>query len=174
MSICIDAMVLIWGFHKPHYKPKEKPRNQDVGEMRRRSRLLLRTLAEDEETVMVPAIALSEVLLGIPPEDHGEFIATLQDSFFLPPYDLRAASLAAKLWQETRELPKTEQPERTTLRADVMIVATAKVAKAKTIFSHDEKLRKLASRAGIEACDLPTHSQNMFINEEVRRESEEE
>lgn len=167
-------MVLIWGFQKPHYKPKNKPHNQDVIEMRRRSKLLLRTLAEDEETVMVPAIAISEVLLGIRPEEHGEFIATLQERFFLPPYDLRAASLAAKLWQETRDLPKAEQPTRTTLRADVMIVATAKVAQAKTIFSHDEKLRKLAARAGIDARDLPTHSANMFVNEEVRREVEEE
>lgn len=174
MSICIDAMILIWGFHKPHYKPKAKPRNQDVGEMRRRSRLFLRTLEEEEETVMVPAIAVSEVLLGIPPKDHGDFIATLQESFFLPPYDLRAASLAARLWQETRELPKSEQPVRSTLRSDVMIVATAKVAKAKAIYSHDENLRKLAVRAGMEAYDLPTHSPNMFINEEIRREAEEE
>ncbi len=167
-------MVLIWGFQKPHHKRKDKSRNQDVTEMRRRSKLLLRTLAEDDETVIVPAIAVSEVLLGIRLEEHGEFIAKLQEHFFLPPYDLRAASLAAKLWQETRELPKEEQPARTTLRADVMIVATAKVAQAKTIFSHDEKLRKLATRAGIIARELPTHSDNLFVNEEVRQEVEDE
>jgi hypothetical protein len=100
VSVCIDAMVLIWGFQKPHYKQKDKPRNQDIVEMRRRSKLLLRTLAEEDETVIVPAIAVSEGLLSIRPEGHGEFIAELQERFFLPPYDLRAASLAAKLWQK--------------------------------------------------------------------------
>jgi predicted nucleic acid-binding protein len=174
VSVCIDAMVLIWGFQKPHYQKKGKPRNQDVAEMRRRARLLLTTLAEDNETVMVPAIAVSEVLIGIRPEEHGEFIATLQEHFFLPPYDLRAASLAAKLWQQTRELPKAEQPVRATLRSDVMIVATAKVAQAHTVYSHDERLRKLAIRAGLQSYDLPMQSPNIFINEEIRRQAEEE
>ena len=173
MSVAIDAMVLIWGLQKPHHKGK-KATNQDVADMRRRAKLLLRTLAEAKETVVVPAIVVSEVLLGIRPAEHGEFIAALQEHFFMPPFDVRAASLAAQLWLETRELPKEQQPARTTLKADVLIVATAKVAGAEVFYSHDGNFRKLAGRAGMRGEDLPTHSENLFIDAEARREAEEE
>src|SRR5713226_4839145 len=136
MSVGVDAMVIIWGLKKTHHKGK-KSTLQNVVEMQRRARILLETLAEEKETVVVPSVAVAEVLLGVDPNEHGHFIAELQARFFLPPFDLRATVIAAKLWQAHRELPKEETIERKHLKADVMILATAKVAGATRFYSHE-------------------------------------
>src|SRR5262245_39793050 len=139
-------MILIWGLKKTHYKGK-KSTTQDVADMRRRSIILLDVLAQSKEPVIAPAIAVSEVLLGVDPRSHGQFIAELQDHFIIQPFDLRAMSLAAQLWQGHRDLPKDQQVKRECLKSDVMIVASAKVAGAGVLYSHDPKLRKLAEKA---------------------------
>jgi len=59
--------------------------------------------------------------------------------------------------------------KRQVLKADVQIVATAKVAGAGTFYSHDLKCRKLAVSAGLTARDLPTHSQILFIDAEMKK-----
>ena len=78
-------------------------------------------------------------------------------------------SLAAKLWLDHRGLPKGEQIERVVLKVDIMIVATAKAAGAKTFFSHEPKVRRLVESAGMQARDLPTHSEDLFIDAKSRR-----
>jgi predicted nucleic acid-binding protein len=167
VSVAIDAMVLIWGLKSAQHKGK-KPSAHDV-EMRRRTRILFEELAEDKETVVVSAVVAAEVMAGIDPADHPNFVAELQGRFFLPPFNLQAASVAATLWRATRVLPKDEQPDRKTLKADVMIVAAAKVAGATKLFSHDGNLKKLAARAGITASDLPMTARNLFVESESRK-----
>jgi hypothetical protein len=112
-------------------------------------------------------VTVAELLCAVEPQDHGNFVAALTNRFFCPTLDLRASALAAELWRYHRGLPSEQQIQRSVLKADVLIIATAKVAGATTFYSHDEKCRKLASRAGMRARDLPTHSQDLFINAEV-------
>ena len=57
------------------------------------------------------------------------------------------------------------------LKADVLIISSAKVGGASSFYSHDDKCRKLASVAGLMARDLPTHSEDLFVNVEMNRES---
>jgi hypothetical protein len=83
-------------------------------------------------------------------------------------------ALAAELWQLHRGLPKDQQITRVCLKADIMIVASAKAAQADEFYSREPKLRKLAEAAGITPRDLPTHSENLFVNEEIRRQAEDE
>jgi predicted nucleic acid-binding protein len=142
--------------------------------MRRRSRLLLETLSATKELTIIPYIAVAELLLGIDRTQHGQYITELQERFFLAPFDLRATAYAASLWQDYRGLPKDQQIERTCLKADVLIVATAKVHGATKVFSHDPKFRKLADFAGMAGRDLPTHSEDMFVDLEARQAAEEE
>ena len=172
MSIAIDAMVLIWGLKSAQHKGK-KPSAHDV-EMRRRTRILFEELAEDKETVIVSSVVAAEVMAGIDPADHPNFAAELQGRFFLPPFNLQAASIAATLWRQTRVLPKDEQPDRKTLKADVMIVAAARVAGATKLYSHDENLRKLAARIGITPSDLPKTARNLFAEGASRASSGDE
>jgi predicted nucleic acid-binding protein len=129
--------------------------------MQRRAGVLLTELDEDEQRIIIPNIIVAELLLGVDPADAGKFIAELQNSFFMPTFDLRAALLAASLWQKHRKLPKASQIARSCLKADVMIVATAKVAGATRFYSHDAKARNLAKLAGLDAFDLPLVSRNL-------------
>ena len=171
MSVAFDTMVLIWGGLQRN-NPKRGTVTPWVTEMRRRSRLLIRELEERKERIIIPTVAVAELLVGVASSDHGNFVAVLTERFFCPPLDLRAAALAAELWQYHRDLPAEQQIERKVLKSDVLIVATAKVAGATSFYSHDDKCRKLAERAGLKARDLPTHSENLFINAEIDSESQ--
>ena len=63
---------------------------------------------------------------------------------------------------------------RATLKADVMIVATAKIAGAAAFYSHETKVRRLADMAVIVGKDLPTHSEDLFIDAESREAAEDD
>jgi len=52
-----------------------------------------------------------------------------------------------------------------------LIIASAKVGGVTTFYSHDARCRKLAVRAGIRARDLPTHSEDLFIDAEMKAAS---
>jgi predicted nucleic acid-binding protein len=166
-------MILIWGLKKPHYE-RRGPAGPEVIELRARSMILLDQLAAREETVILPTVAVSEVLAGVESAYHGTFLAELQELFVIQPYDLPAASWAARLWQMHRGLPKEDQIARSVLKSDVMILATAKAAGAAVFFSHEPKVRNLAEMAGMAGRDLPFHHEDMFADQEVRRRAAEE
>jgi hypothetical protein len=104
VSVALDTMVLIWGGLRK-VNPQKGTLSDHDAEMQRRSRILLRDLDEKKEIVIVPAVAVAELLCPIDPKEHGKFIAILTQRFFCPPFDIRAASLAAELWQYHRGLP---------------------------------------------------------------------
>jgi predicted nucleic acid-binding protein len=158
VSVALDTMVMIWGIKQvapAHSSPR-------VADMQRRASILLSELEEDEATIIVPNIVVAELLLAVPSADHGKFVAELQNRFFMPTFDLRATVVAASLWQAHRKLPPGEQIERTTLKSDVMIIATAKVAGATKFYSNDDKARKLANLARLDGVDLPLRSRDLF------------
>lgn len=166
MSVGLDTMILIWGLQRPHHKAKRT--KQNVAEMQRRSRILLNELSASKEIIIAPTVAISELLCGVERKDHGPLVAEIQKQFFCPPFDLQACAMAADLWQFHETWPKDQQfQDRPLLRADVMIVATARTAGAYKFYSHDPKLRKLVAHAGMMASDLPTHSQNFFTDSEI-------
>lgn len=160
-------MVLIWALPHPRRKGA-RPTVQDIDEMQRRSLILLHELRESNSTIVVPTITASELLAGIEPVHHGRFLAELQDQFMLAPFDLPASSLAASLFQFAAELPKEEKPTRMVLKADVMIVASAKTAGATQFYSHEPRVRKIVERAGMEPKDLPTQGSSLFTEEEMK------
>jgi hypothetical protein len=135
-----------------------------------RSAILINMLEEDKERIVIPTVLVGEFLAGIDPKDHGNVIVELQKRFFCPEYDVRAASLAAELWEYNRGLPKDSSAKRNVIKADVMIVATAKVAGATKFYSHDSRCRAFAARAGMTASDLPHNHKDMFKNAEIRRQ----
>jgi predicted nucleic acid-binding protein len=145
--------------------------NAEQRDMERRARVLLNQLDEDKASVIIPSVAVAELLVPIDEADHATFLSELQRRFICPPFDLRAASIAAQLWRSHRQLPKSDQVKRTTLKADVLIVATARAAGAARFYSHDKKTRRLAALVGIEGFDLPTHDENMFREQEAREAS---
>ncbi len=139
-------------------------------EIREESPILFQDLDEAKARIIIPTVSVSELMCPIDPQQHGHFAAIVSQRFHCPPFDLPAAALAARLWQHNRSLPPEEQIQRSILKADVLILATAKTAGARYFFSHDAKCRKLAEFAGMIARDLPTHSQNLFTQAEIKRE----
>ena len=157
-------MVMIWGF-----RDRGNRANATDAEKRRRTLVLLNELSEKKATIIVPTIIVAELLIPLPAEEHGNFLGQLEKYFFCPPFDLRACGLAAELWIKHRSQPEGDRINRVTLKADVMIIATAKSAGATVFYSHDKKCRKLAEQAGLTAKDLPTHSEDLLVEEETRR-----
>lgn len=160
MIVALDTNILIWGLQE--HKPGAK------SDLLRRAKILLRQLDEDCANVLVPSVVVAELLVGIPPEKHGSIVHELRKRFLCPSLDLHAASIAAELWQKHRRLPPKDQIKRSTLKADVLIIATAASAGAQRFYSHDPKCRRLARAAKLDAHDLPTHHENLFIDQEMR------
>jgi predicted nucleic acid-binding protein len=169
MTVALDTMILIWGLQIAGSK-RGNPRYQQLTEMQQRAAILLDVLEEKKEEIIVPTVTASELLVKVELAEHGNYLAEMQKRFFLPHFDLAAAALAAELWQKHATLSKDERIARKTLKADVMIVATAKVAGATAFYSHESKCRKLAEMAGMEGRDLPTRHPHMFRDAELKGE----
>jgi predicted nucleic acid-binding protein len=144
------------------YALKEKPPTEpDQIEFHRRAQILLQMLAREKAKIIIPSIVLAEYLIGIEASRHPDVIASFQRLFFCPPFDVRCAAVAASLWQLHHTLPEGEKMQRRVLKADVMIIATAKVAGARMLFTGDRGCRNLA-RNIMDARDLPTHDEDLY------------
>lgn len=165
-----DSQTLMWAFPwamTPAKKAKKSPA-QDVADMRKRAGWLLKQFEEKEIDLYIPSVVVAELLAGVDPSKHGQLSAMFSERFFCPPFDSKAAALAAKLWQYERGLSgvgglsESERSQRRVLKADMLIVASAKVAGATDFYSHDEKCRRLAKEAGMNPFDLPKNSGRLF------------
>lgn len=166
MSIGVDTMTLIWGLKE--IVPRQT--TQDVEEMCRRAKILLTNLGS--QRIIVPTIAVSELLCGVDAKNHGNFVAELKKRFFCPPFDLAACAMAAVLFQYGKTLP--DKLARPLLKADTMIIASVKTSGGATFYSHDPACRKIAAHAGMEALDLPTHYEDFLDDPTVAGSEAEE
>jgi predicted nucleic acid-binding protein len=166
MSTALDTMVLIWAIQHPTHRKKQP--DPAVVELRRRAKILLDILSEEGAQIIIPSVVVGELLAGIEEAHHVEFLSTLQNRFFCPPYDVKASAMAARMWIHHQGMPKEDRLERRVLKADVMVIATAKVAGALRFYSHDAKARRLAKAFGLNALDLPTHHPDMHVEAELR------
>ena len=126
--------------------------------MASRAKILIQNLEIEGATIVVPAVVVAEYLIGIEPEHHDATMRAFREEFEIPPFDLKAVSIAAKLWLAHRTLPHNEQLERRVLKADVLIIATAKAFGVTHYYSNDKGSRTLAQQAGLIAKDLPERS----------------
>jgi predicted nucleic acid-binding protein len=128
----------------------------------------LLTCADNEDTIILPAVAIAELLTPISSDRRPALLREFTEKFVCPPFDLRAAPLAAKLRADDEQLAaddKYKKSERHVLKADAMIIASAKVAGATRFYSSDFKCRKLA-RLVLDAPDPPkVIPQNLYSDE---------
>jgi hypothetical protein len=163
----IDSQILIYAGIVPS---KGATRCADFDELRVRSNLLLHMIAQKKGTILLPTVAISELLIPVPKAHKGALIAVLQQRFLCPPFDLQAASIAADLLAEHEKLPQDQQyDKRHIVRADAMIIASLRAAGATEFYSHDKKCRTLANLV-MTARDLPTYDpEDMFLKDDIRR-----
>ncbi len=166
MIVGIDSMILVYAGFVPSNPGK---RAADFEQLQFRSKVLLHQIVQGKGTIVLPTIAISEILVPVPKPEQGPLIALLTEKLFCPPFDVRAAALAADLWSRSKKLPQDQQyGSRHVLRADAMIVASAHAAGATEFNSHDRKCRALASLV-MTAHDLPTHSEDLFLPGAIQR-----
>lgn len=153
-TVSLDTQICIWAIRGGG--------NPSQREEVRRSRILLDQLEDESATIIIPSVVVAELLVPVDVAKHGEFLIELQKRFVTAPVDLQAASLAASIWQQHKNLKKSDQTKRTILKADALIVASAQCAGARRFYSHDKGCRHLARLIGMEPRDLPTHDENLF------------
>ncbi|MBU4270817.1 MAG: hypothetical protein KKE86_06800 [Planctomycetes bacterium] len=161
----IDSMVLVYAGWVPSKNPKHSSKYQELNV---RAQLLLHKLFREKALVLLPTVAISELLVPVPKTEKGTLIAALTEKFICPSFDVKAAAIAADLWSQHRNMPKDVQyDKRHVLRADVMIVASAYAAGASDFYSHDQKCRDLAKLL-MKAHDLPTDDPgDMFLKNDI-------
>lgn len=160
----IDAMILV-------YAGKVPSNDAPLPDLAIRARRLLDRLATDEATVVLPTVAIAELLVPVPKAESGLLIRELSDQFFCRNFDLPAAAIAADLWSLHKKLPKDQRySNRHVLKADAMIIACAKAAGATVFYSNDKDCRKLAGLV-MDAEGLPTQPRDLeeqFVDSDIR------
>ncbi|MFV1966289.1 MAG: hypothetical protein ACC628_12770 [Pirellulaceae bacterium] len=142
----IDSMVLIYAGVVPSKKGVKVDK-----ELQTCAKILLHKLRSD--TVLLPTIAVTELLVPVPSAQKGLLIASLAKRFVCPQFDMRAASIAAELWVTHKKMPQDLQyKSRHVLRSDAMIIAAVKSVGATEFYSHDKQCRALAKHV-MKACN---------------------
>jgi len=159
VNIAIDSQILIYAGVVPEKKGTQ--RCADFDDLQLRAKLLLEQANSKDGTIILPWIAIGELLIPVQESQRGAVIGVLQKMFFCASFDLPAASIAADLAAQYRKLPSADQyKERSVLRADTMIIASAKAAGATDFYTHDRKCRTLAGLVML-AHDLPLVDKSM-------------
>ncbi|HUX00679.1 MAG: PIN domain-containing protein [Phycisphaerae bacterium] len=143
--ICLDTMVVIWGI-------QETPAQEEL-EFRKRTQAYLESLSEKKEGVLIPTPVVHEVLVGIPPDQHSDYLAAMEQEFVVGVFDLLAARLAAEI--EYGAVKPKSRDDRIRLRLDAQILAIAIVQGASVVISHDQGMASLAS-GRIRVMELPS------------------
>ena len=165
-TVGIDAMILVYAGIVPSKNDATSPQ---VIELSLCSNRLLDQLSRDEATIILPTVAISELLVPVPLSESGLLIRALAEQFVCPAFDLPAAAIAANLWASHKKLPRDQQySNRHVLKADTLIIASAKAAGATIFYSNDRKCRALAGII-MEARGLPEKPSDL---EEIFAESD--
>lgn len=162
----IDSMVLI---HAGVVPPKQNAKRDES--LRVRATLLLHLLSASKTTIVLPTVAVAELLVPLPPQKKGKLILELQKRFVLFPFDMRAAICASDIWSRYKQSNDPAGYEsRHVLKADSQIVGTCQVAGCQEFYSNDENCRKLVP-SSIKARDLPTKHPDgdLYVMDDIRR-----
>ncbi len=164
MIVTLDSNIFIWGLQVVGMR-RGNPRQKDLGELQKRARILFDQLKPED--VVVSVVTLAEILIGVEEPLRDNFSRLIQKKYLCVPFDVQAAALAANLWTEQRKHINEPPASRTCIKADVQIVASVKKAGAKVLYSHDQRLRRIAELAELEVRELPTHHDgDLFFEDE--------
>lgn len=159
--VVIDASVLLLLFDPDTDPPLDLATGLPVTRCKDRIEFLIKTLSDRGERVLIPAPALSEVLVSLGSKMPEILQAMLNSyAFRIQPFEERAAIEVAFLTDTDLQSGRRLSPDETKAKVkyDRQIIATAKVSNAHTVYSDDNKLKEKARANGMEAfgvADLP-------------------
>ncbi len=90
----LDTMTIIWGL-KVSGARRGNPKQPGLSDLRFRARFLLEMLEEEGQAILFSTVSLAEVLVRVDEKMHEQFIATVQQKFYCPPFNLPAVP-----WQQ--------------------------------------------------------------------------
>jgi predicted nucleic acid-binding protein len=140
--VCFDTQAIIWGI-----KEEATPGQEFMID---RTKRFIKHLDEKRIKILIPTVVYAESLMRIPKELHPMIQNLVERSFIISPFDAKAASIFAEVWQKGKEngtikgLIK-EGSERDFIKFDSQIIATAISLGAECIYSQDSDLTKLAN-----------------------------
>lgn len=139
--VCFDTHMLIWGI-------KEEA-NSSQQAMIERAKAIIQQCEAQDDTVVVPALVVGEVLCNRLVPNQQELWQALNDSFIVAPYDARAAIYNAQIWQEqltVRQALRTQETPRQAIKTDITILSTALAYNCEILYTEDKDLAQLAER----------------------------
>ncbi len=166
MRVGLDNNILVWLMRSD--LPPVDDLGRDIADLQRRARILIAELEGKSFDIVIPAVVVAEFLCGVAEERHGDVIASIHERFFCQPFDAHAAAISAALFRATRSEEGDPSKSKRYLKLDTMVVASAKAAVSTVFYSNDGRCRKLAEKTKMVARDLPTHSEDLFIDLEAR------
>lgn len=152
--VAVDSTFFPYLLNHQTRVPSDPATGKPVERIEERIELLIETLQEDGETIIIPTPALSEFLV-LAKEDGPNYLKIIHKSplFQVQPFDERAAiELAAIRLAEEKTLGKkalkrqTPQETWAKISFDRQIVAIAKVNNAHTIYSEDTGVANFAHK----------------------------
>ncbi len=151
--VAFDAGFLSILFHPNPGIPADPSTQASVTSPRERVECLIDTLSDTGEKIIIPTPALAEVLIALGRRAATKAVTDLhgESVFKIESFDERAAIELSQM-AEVRPGQKKQREQVGTwakINFDRQIVAIAKVNGAKTIYSTDEDVRKLATREGL-------------------------
>lgn len=173
MIVGIDAMVVIYAELVPA-KDRDPPPSEEelarLADLKIRAKMLLYTLNREKATIVLPVVAITELLVPVPKAQKGEVLAELDRLFWCRPHDPQSSAISSDLWARYKQLPQDMQySDRNVLKSDAYIVGCAVAAGATKFYSHDKNCRTMAGLV-IDASDLPTRPPDgdMFLMNDIR------
>lgn len=104
--------------------------------------------------VIIPTIVIGEILTVVPPEEQGEVLGKIHRDWMTVSFDAKASVVFARMFGDgerkrlMRELQNGTTSTRAKLKADLLIIATARAHGATTVYTHNIKdMKKLAGEA---------------------------
>lgn len=142
--VSIDTQILIWGVRADG--PEDK---------RSRAKSLLEQLGTNKNHVIISSVAVAEFLIPVHDSNKSKVISAVSETFTIMPFDARCCELASRLYTQWKPRYQDGAPgTRDFLKADAMIVATAKIFGATIFYSEDKRCREMASSV-LDAKEMP-------------------
>lgn len=132
--VCFDSNFIIWGIKQAASAGQEAEIDKAT--------YIVAQAAKQGTRILIPAVALGEVLSSLCAEDRETFVRRVNSSFFVAPYDTAAALLYARMWQARKP---DRAHTRNETKADFLIAAIAVVNKCECIYSNDGGLCAFAA-----------------------------
>lgn len=151
--LCLDTNVLIWGI-KGECSPGQE-------EMIDKAKVYIQWIDANGVKVIIPSVVVSELLVPVPGEAHGEIIEALSENFMMADFDMAAASKCALVWKANKDrktidnMIAAKTASRQEIKFDCQIIGIAVSQKSTAIISHDGNLAKLAEGI-IPVHEIPT------------------